>query len=114
MFTRLWDVLNTYEAELVVSSSWWLKEISHAPSKPRPLSDHRYSANEESQSHHCVVETGPAGSPDLKSEAVGLCTDGRDTSQETRYLEPNFSNNVCIIVEEQRERERERERGADS
>jgi len=27
MFRRLWDVLNTYEAELVVSSSWWMKEM---------------------------------------------------------------------------------------
>jgi len=44
MIRRVWDVLNTYEAELVVSSSWWMKEmitvsteISPAPYKPRPL-----------------------------------------------------------------------------
>jgi len=41
--TRALDVLNKYEAELVVSSSWWMKEmitvspeISPTPSKPRP------------------------------------------------------------------------------
>jgi len=40
MFRRLWDVLNKYEAELVVSSSRWMKdmitvstEISPAPSE---------------------------------------------------------------------------------
>jgi len=27
MFRRVWDVLNKYEAELVVSSSWWMKEM---------------------------------------------------------------------------------------
>jgi len=43
MFTGLWDVLNTYEAELEVSSSWWRKEMitvsteqSHRD-KPCPL-----------------------------------------------------------------------------
>jgi len=42
MFRRLWDVLNKYEAALVVSSSWWMKdmitvfkETSHGD-KPRP------------------------------------------------------------------------------
>jgi len=27
MFRRLWDVPNKYEAELVVSYSWWMKEM---------------------------------------------------------------------------------------
>jgi len=27
MSRRLWDVLNTYKAELVVTSSWWMKEM---------------------------------------------------------------------------------------
>jgi len=48
MFRRLWDVLHKYEAELVVISPvvddgndncfhGAKPEISHAPSKPRPL-----------------------------------------------------------------------------
>jgi len=43
MFRRLWDVLNKYKAELVVSSSSWMAErskamgISPAPSKLHPL-----------------------------------------------------------------------------
>jgi len=27
MFRRVWDVLNKYEAELVVSPLWWMKEM---------------------------------------------------------------------------------------
>jgi len=39
----LWDVLNKYEAGLVVSSSWWMKDVitvsteSSHRDKPRPL-----------------------------------------------------------------------------
>jgi len=55
---RLWDVLNKYKAELVVSSSWWMKEMIR--SLRRPATELNPAPHERRDAHGVNTANGRA------------------------------------------------------